>query len=680
MRHILFAVFLLLGLSALTSAQRPGVATAPAWAVRGSENYNLNNSKLLDDAEDGYINLVHEVQVNVGARATYHRAVIEIVTAAGVQNGSEVSVTYDPSYQHLVFHKICIIRDGKEINKLELSKIKTLHEETERARYIYNGMVNSVLILEDVRKGDKIEYSYSVQGFNPIFKDKFCDEEQLQYGAPVGQTLYRVICPANRALAAQTLPSGTAPFVTTEGPNKVYLWVRNNVPALDVDENIPTWYDPFPTVEVSEFQSWAEVVKWALPLFSSDHALSPGLKQEIDEINGDAKRSPEAKLLMALRFVQDEVRYMGIEMGVNSYKPNDPNRIFAQRFGDCKDKSHLLCTMLRAMGIDAVPVLINTNSKQQLRTMLPSAIDFDHCTVRANLNGKTYWFDPTVSFQRGGIDDIAYPDYKCGLVLTDTTTGLTDIPLQDHGQVLAKERFFMKDNYGPTRMEVITTYTGSFADDMRSELNNNARSDLQKQYRTFYNNYYKGIKVADSMKVEDDEQSGKVVTREFYVIDNLWDQKDGERKAHFDPLLIDRLLQKPDDHDRSMPFALTYPARYREEIEIQTPEDWDFTLDPKEVKSKFFSYSCTSSSTQRTVSHVYNYEALQDHVSPQDLSSYMEDCDKVENGMGYELTNNVNDRGTRQDSSKGWELSNTAKLWVCFALFSIIVFFVKRRK
>jgi hypothetical protein len=667
-------------LSGETSAQKPGAAAAPAWAVRGSQGPDLNNTKLLDGAEDGYINLVHEVQVNVGAHTTYHRAVIQIITAAGVQNGSEVSVAYDPSYQRLLFHKICIIRNGREINRLDLSKIKTLHEETELERYIYNGTVNAVLILEDVRKGDKIEYSYSVQGFNPIFRDKFCDEEQLQYGAPVGQTLYRIICPAGRELAVKTLPEESAPLVTTEGSNKVYLWVRNNVPGLDVDEDVPTWYDPFPTVEISEFQNWRDVVKWALPLFSPAGRLSPGLKQKIDDINGDAKAGAEEKALMALRFVQDEVRYMGIEMGVNSYKPNSPNRIFEQRFGDCKDKSLLLCTMLRALGIDAAPVLINTNSKQELRKMLPSAVDFDHCTVRARLNGKTYWFDPTISFQRGGMEDISYPDYKCGLVLTDTTTGLTDIPLQDRGQVSAKERFILKDNYGPARMEVITTYSGSFADEIRRELNNNSHSDLQKQYRAYYNSYYKGIKVADSLRVEDDELSGKVVTSEFYVIDDIWEQTDGERKAHFDPLLIDRVLQKPDDHDRGMPFAVTFPARYKEEIEIQTPEDWNFTLDPKEVKSKFFTYSCTSSSTQRTVNHVYTYEALQDHVLPRDMASYIEDYDRVENGMGYELTNNVKDRSSRQNSSNGWNISNNAKLWICFALFSVIVFFARRRR
>ena len=68
-------------------------------------------------------------------------------------------------------------------------------------------------------------------------------------------------------------------------------------------------------------------------------------------------------------------------MGKNSYKPHSPDRVMQQRFGDCKDKSYLLCTLLQAMNIEASPVLISTSYKKTITNWLPSPALFDHCTV-----------------------------------------------------------------------------------------------------------------------------------------------------------------------------------------------------------------------------------------------------------------------------------------------------------
>ncbi|HEY8971117.1 MAG TPA: DUF3857 domain-containing protein [Puia sp.] len=273
--------------------------------------YIFSGYALIGDARDGYMNLVHEVQVNLGTRTTYQRTVVRILTAAGIQKRSEVSVAYDPSYQHLFFHKICIIRDGKEINKLDLSKIKTVHQEKDLKRYLYNGTVNAVLFLEDVRKGDVIEYAYSVHGFNPIFRDKFSDEEEMQYGVPVGQILYRVICPSGRNLNIRSLRSGVEPVITTAGPDKIYQWTFNNVTALKEQDNLPSWYDPYPYVEVSEFRDWSEVSQWALSLFPRGVALSAGLKGKIDEIKAEAiaRISPFYCVRCCGRWISKRPRY-----------------------------------------------------------------------------------------------------------------------------------------------------------------------------------------------------------------------------------------------------------------------------------------------------------------------------------------------------------------------------------
>src|SRR5207248_3294814 len=94
-----------------------------------------------------------------------------------------------------------------------------------------------------------------------------------------------------------------------------------------------------------------------------------------------------ARALPALRFVQDDVRYLGIEIGPSSHRPHPPAAVLDQRFGDCKDKSLLLVTLLRALGVEAWPVLLHTSLGRALDEWLPTAVAFNHVVVLARVGG-----------------------------------------------------------------------------------------------------------------------------------------------------------------------------------------------------------------------------------------------------------------------------------------------------
>jgi len=436
---------------------KPAKAASPNWIT--VNNYDYGASSLDKKAQDGYIDLVYEEQVNLNEQATYTRKAYKILSDAGVQENSELSISYDPSYSRIIFHSIKIIRGKETFNQLDLSKIKTIQQERELARHSYNGTLSAVIFLEDVRKGDIVEYSYTIQGFNPIFKGKYSGFLNTSYSVPIHNVFYKLLVPQGRNINIKNSQINIQPVVKNDNTNTSYEWKLTELQPVKTQDNIPTWYDLYSMIIVSEFNSWSEVSKWASELFQNNIHLSPALQKKINEIVASSPND-ESKILTALRFVQDEVRYMGIEMGVNSHKPSDPSKIYSQRYGDCKDKSYLLCSMLTAMGIEAQPVLINTSYKKTIENWLPAPIDFDHVTTRVKLNGRYYWFDPTISYQRGRIDDISYPDYQVGLIIADTSSALTHIPLHDEGETRVKEIFDIPDTYGRAKLKVITEYTG----------------------------------------------------------------------------------------------------------------------------------------------------------------------------------------------------------------------------
>ena len=58
-------------------------------------------------------------------------------------------------------------------------------------------------------------------------------------------------------------------------------------------------------------------------------------------------------------FVQQDIRYVGIELGIGGFQPHPAPDVFSHRYGDCKDKATLVRTMLREIGVDSYYVLIN---------------------------------------------------------------------------------------------------------------------------------------------------------------------------------------------------------------------------------------------------------------------------------------------------------------------------------
>src|SRR5690606_12491954 len=121
--------------------------------------------------------------------------------------------------------------------------------------------------------------------------------------------------------------------------------------------------------------------------------LETSIESEIKRI-ASTETSDEGRLLAALRFVQGEIRYLGVEVGPGSHAPSPPDQVLARRLGDCKDKTLLTVTLLDRLGIEAHPPLVATGLRRAIAQRLPSPGAFDHVIVLAKLDGQFIWLDP----------------------------------------------------------------------------------------------------------------------------------------------------------------------------------------------------------------------------------------------------------------------------------------------
>ena len=628
------------------------ISKEPVWVTKNFINYN--KTSLDQYATDGFIIIDHEDQISLTDQIEYIKRSMKIISQAGVQNASTISITFDPLYQQLSFNSIKIIRNGESIDKLNLSKIKTVQQEKELANYIYNGSLNALLILEDVRQGDIIEYSYTLKGFNPIFKNKFAREFSINLAIPVYNNYYKLIVPPGRKINTKTLNQNLEPLTSMSNGQLIYEWHNKDIKPLILQDFTPSWYDPYTEVLVSEYNNWREVNDWALELFPLKKKLSSAVYKKIDEIKRNYA-SDEERIKMVLRFVQDDIRYMGIEMGENSHRPADPSKVFAQRFGDCKEKSYLMCCMLREMNIEADPVLINTDKKGTLTDLLPSSSAFDHVTVRVKLDSSYYWFDPTISYQRGSIKDLYFPDFQTGLVISENTNSLTPIAFRNVSFVSIKDSFKIRDMSGSGTLTVTSSFHGNDADKMRTEFNNSNVSELMTNYQKFYSTYFGDIK-AESLDHIDNDSTGTFTTTEIYVIPKFWKvDKSNFKKFTFCAFGINGILQNVKEKERTMPIGISFPSKFNEVVSIELPSKWQITENETHKKNTCYEYNYHFYCLDNFVYLKADYQNLKDYASVEESPTYFSDLNQAEDFASFEITSG--DEGVTKNttpSGKGY--------------------------
>jgi hypothetical protein len=616
------------------------ISPKPDWVRDTSivDSFPFNNESITT----GYYYLMLNYQENLKTKQYFRHNTIKLLNSEGVQEMSDLSISYDPSYQTLYFHSLRIIRNGHRINKLNLKGIKVIQREENMDRYLYDGMLTAVVNLPDIRVGDVIDYSYSIYGENPIFKGVFTSKIYLQYAMPVEFLKNTIIIPENRTLRFEYKNGAAKPMLSTSNGLITYSWKKLKVQALVCDKNTPSWYDPYPYVSISEYDSWGQIVEQFAPLYSITSTKRNILKQRLRNVVYGA--SEDSIIIQAIRFVQDHIRYLGFEDGLNSHKPADPLTLLNKRFGDCKAKSFLLCEILRSHKIDAFPVLVNTYDSHSMNEDLPSPDHFNHCTVQYSLHGKVQYVDPTRSCQGGNLKRLYYPDYRFGLILKEGKNYIDSLPYNNYYKVNLSETFNLDTIDGAAEFRVVTKFTGGAADHIRSTFFNTSRESLEKDYIDFYSKLYPTIKAVDSIKVTDlRDDLNEFIVEEHYQIDSLWQMSDTVNdiiSADFYPLSIDSYVSGQKSPKRMMPYSVSFPVCFEQKTIINLPEEWTIENDSDDVSATSFSYDYSKRYSNQCVTITHKYKTLQDYVSASESNEFISKHNIIMDKLPFTLTYN----------------------------------------
>lgn len=414
---------------------------APEWLRTAAQE------KLPEYSKDAVaVVLLDEQQVTVkdnGEIQTRHRYAYKFLRPEARERYGYAVVQFDDQTKISFFGAWTIMPSGAQIEVKE----KEAGETSLASFEVFSDDRAKFIRFPEANVGSVVGYEY-IQRQRPfVFEDGWRFQDEI---------------PTRRARFSLQIPPGWeftnhwANFPKQQpqsSTDNLYVWEVENIPAIEVEPDMPPFFAIESRMDIKYFPrdlnlraktsgSWDDIGIWYTNITSASRIPSPALQQKVAELTAGMS-DPLKKMQALASYVQQQIRYVAIEVGIGGFQPHPAADVFKHQYGDCKDKATLLSTMLKEIGVDSYYVMIDTR-RGIVNPEFPS-IRGNHIIMAIRLPenvssnqfygivtdpklGRLLFFDPTNPYvPLGYLPDYLQQNY--GLLVTPDGGKLTLLPL-----------------------------------------------------------------------------------------------------------------------------------------------------------------------------------------------------------------------------------------------------------
>lgn len=615
------------------------IEPVPTWVVQP----DTENTQLVSDERSvSYTNFTHQINLTGHQKEQFYNFSAKINHKNGIAELSEIEIGFLPDFETVNLHRISIIRGNDVIDVTHTSDVKTFQNEADIDNKMYNGSWTHFIVLNDVRQGDVIDYAYSIQGQNPVLGEKYFGGSALSWSLPLGATYFRLLTPLDSPVSTNLHNSEAEVLVKQHENHLEYLVQQHHVSAIREDEGMPPWHNPYARLSFSQYNSWEEVNEWALDLYQLNEKLPDEMKTVISALSTESKSQTAANVI---QWIQDNIRYFGVEVGVNSHRPSPINETFARRYGDCKDKTMLTVAALRHLGIDAWPAFVSTQQFHMIAQELPSPGVFNHVITKLDLNGNEYWVDPTMTNQRGSLDYMSLPDFKFALVAKPETKALTPIRAIAETQRLANyttnEHFHFAKAGEPTHISLEINYSGWKADQIRNYVASIGLEEYAENYQNYYANFIGNLEIADDATMKDIPTTNELQLLFKFTTHDYISDATNKRILSIPGAPIVEHIYLPDIYSRTSPFSYLPDLQVEQSITVELDNSlelmWSSPQDTVNISNSWFEFNRELEKNEFKINAVQKFRSKVDHVEANNFNQFVADTNAMYSSLDVKL-------------------------------------------
>lgn len=538
----------------------------PSWVAKPDQK-----SQEIATSDAPVVILLNDQQVRFerGKVALYNEIAIRIQNEQGLAAGN-ISIPWQPATDEVTVNKLLIRRGNQVIDVLQSGQsFTTVRRETNLEAATLDGQLTANIQPEGLREGDVIEIATTTERSDPVLQGHVESMFAVFAGLPIVQGRARVTWPQEMKVKTRRSPLLPEPKRTSEGRTQALQLVVHGIEPPTPPKNAPPRFGLGYYAEASDYGSWAEVAALMRPLFQQASTISPGgpLRSEVDRIRREGP-TDEARTELALALVQKRVRYVALLMGNGNYRPATAEETWSRRYGDCKGKTALLLALLRELGIQARPVLVNSTFGDALPQRLPMLGVFDHVIVEATVGGQSYFLDGTRSGDRK-LAELETPYFVWGLPVAENASL---IPIMPKPLVRpTRESIVEIDAHEGARAPAPTKVEVSLRGNEATQLNALLSLATGKQRDEFLRAYWKsvyGFVTVDSTSARFDTESGEYKLTMAGTAKLNWD---GGVRVPGSTLAYKADFERPPGPGQDAPIAINYPVFTHNRTSLRLP-------------------------------------------------------------------------------------------------------------
>lgn len=566
----------------------------------------------------------------------------KVVTILNEDSRAQVTaVFYDKESRIRKFQANLYNEAGELIRKIDKDEIKDYSAVADFSIY----QDDRVQVLE-IRHSQypytiEVEYEMRLEGSH------FCNYPRWdiqEFGTAVEYARFTIDLPAGMKFHHQVLNLELEPKHVNDKNREIFTWEVSQLKALRTESRMPPGTQILPMLITSPdvFQwgkyqgsmaSWEAYGKFMGELFAERDQLpeaeATAIRQLVAEVN-----DPQEKIQRLYRYMQENMRYVSVQLGIGGWQPFDASYVSDKRYGDCKALSNYMKAILKEVGIAAYPALIYNGD-------LRYEVQPDFTTPRFNhmilyVPDEDMWLECTSStFPPGYIGQSN--SNRNALLITPTGGHLQKTPLYDLEDNL-EAHWALIDLHatGEADLKIDSRYSGADHELYRS-LKNQLPEEEQRKW-LLKQQESAGFKLKDfTLNTAPDQPESRL---EYTASIGHFAQKAGKRLfVPIKPISPAVSIPPRNDH-RRYPIFFSRDYCERDTIVLRFPEGYQLESKPalqQELTADFGQYRYSMELDEGQITYFRELRIQAGQLPPEQYEEYREFYKAVAKADGAQL-------------------------------------------
>jgi hypothetical protein len=481
----------------------------------------------------------------------------------------------------------------KRKGKYKKEKVKNFSTKAEFSSGVFhNGVKSENFFYPSLSKGAVTVVNYTMKQDIPQLISSFyvgeyypIDVYQIEIHAKKGVEMDFSYIHANEQKYRPTIEEGKK--------ETVYRWEIRDIPGVEIEENgpDPTFYIPQIIPRVTQYtykgtvtpvlRDEADLYRWYHSLVKKTYKEpNETLKNIVDSLVTEEDDDLE-RVRKIYYWVQDNVRYVAFEEGMQGFIPDDAVKVCDKRYGDCKGLTSILYSMCRYAGVEAYFAWVGTRDRPFRYKEVPTPLVDNHMILSYRYKDQFYVVDGT-SNTSPVTEPTSFIQEKEVMIGIDANEfKIIEVPVKPYGYSAHRDTVWLSlDEKGLLKGKGVAHQSGYYASSTKSYLKLLSQQELERFLQNYLERGNNKCQL-DTFFVSDlNSREEDLVIHYTFTLPDYANVGDGEIFLNLSlvKLYADNQMKK----DRKTPYEIRFKSMDEATVILDIPEGYEVAYLPKD--------------------------------------------------------------------------------------------------